>query len=178
MALSCSRRRGPAPTRRAGTPRAPNDCRSCRAAVTRLFIAARSSVSGDWILNATSRGPSPATMLASTASDVTSQPSPKLAAFARAPNVTLKLAPSGLFSAAGARPMDANFAAYAWANDQRIDGLTGQNFSPAYREKVLGAHPHLVTAAVGPSRRLCSRAPMAAVRWSAEPLVRTQARRS
>jgi putative protein-disulfide isomerase len=65
---------------------------------------------------------------------------PKLAALAGAPNLVLKFAPTGLFSGAGARPMDANFAVYAWANDQRIAGLTGQTFSLAYREKVLGAH--------------------------------------
>lgn len=65
---------------------------------------------------------------------------PKLAALARAPNIALKLAPTGLFSAGGARTMDASFAAYAWANDQRIAELTGQKFSPAYREKILGAH--------------------------------------
>jgi len=39
----------------------------------------------------------------------------------------------------GARPMDANFAAYAWANDQRIAQMTGLPFSPAYRDGVLGA---------------------------------------
>lgn len=33
--------------------------------------------------------------------------------------------------------MDDGFAAYAWANDQRIARLTGQPFSAAYRSKVL-----------------------------------------
>ena len=37
----------------------------------------------------------------------------------------------------GARSMDAQFAAYAWANDQRIARLSGQAFSEAYRQKVL-----------------------------------------
>lgn len=68
---------------------------------------------------------------------------PKLAVLARTPNVDLKLAPTGLFSGPGARPMDADFAAYAWANDQRISALTGQKFSQTYREKVLGAHGSL-----------------------------------
>jgi putative protein-disulfide isomerase len=65
---------------------------------------------------------------------------PKLAGLARAPNLALKFSPTGLFSGAGARSMDAKFAAYAWANDQRIAGLTGQTFSLAYHEEVLGAH--------------------------------------
>ncbi|WP_422846365.1 DsbA family protein [Acidovorax sp. M2(2025)] len=49
------------------------------------------------------------------------------------------LAPTGLFAGAGARPMDAQFAAYAWANDQRIQQLTGQPFTQAYRDRILGA---------------------------------------
>ncbi|MCE1194332.1 MAG: DsbA family protein [Acidovorax sp.] len=48
------------------------------------------------------------------------------------------LAPTGLFAGAGARAMDAQFAAYAWANDQRIQQLTGQPFTQAYRDRVLG----------------------------------------
>lgn len=39
--------------------------------------------------------------------------------------IEVALAPTGLFAGAGARPMDAQFAAYAWANDQRIQQLTG-----------------------------------------------------
>lgn len=46
--------------------------------------------------------------------------------------------PTGLFSGSGARPMDEAFAAYAWSNDQRIQRLTGQEFSKDYLEKVLG----------------------------------------
>jgi putative protein-disulfide isomerase len=48
------------------------------------------------------------------------------------------LLPSGLFAAAGARPLDDAFAERAWANDQRIAQLTAQPFSDAYRERVLG----------------------------------------
>lgn len=33
--------------------------------------------------------------------------------------------------------MDDAFAAYAWANDQRIERLTGQHFSERYRSQVL-----------------------------------------
>lgn len=44
----------------------------------------------------------------------------------------------GLFAGEGARPMDDAFAAYAWTNDQRIAGLTGQPFSDEYRRRVLG----------------------------------------
>jgi putative protein-disulfide isomerase len=53
--------------------------------------------------------------------------------------VEVVLAPTGLFAGAGARPMDAHFAAYAWANDQRIQQLTGQPFTQAYRDHILGA---------------------------------------
>lgn len=53
--------------------------------------------------------------------------------------VEVVLAPSGLFAGAVARPMDAQFAAYAWANDQRIQQLTGQPFTQAYRDHILGA---------------------------------------
>jgi len=50
----------------------------------------------------------------------------------------LELAPTGLFSGAGGRVMDAGFAAYAWSNDIRIQKLTGQRFSEAYHTQVLG----------------------------------------
>lgn len=63
---------------------------------------------------------------------------PVLARLQATPGVQVVLAPTGLFAGAGARPMDAQFAAYAWSNDQRIAQLTGQPFSPAYREQVLG----------------------------------------
>lgn len=53
--------------------------------------------------------------------------------------VTLQLVPTGLFSGEGARLMDAQFAEYAWMNDQRIYRLTGQVFSDVYRTRVLAA---------------------------------------
>jgi putative protein-disulfide isomerase len=55
--------------------------------------------------------------------------------------IHLELAPTGLFSDGGHR-MDAAFAAYAWSNDQRIAKLTGQPFTEAYRENVLGRLGH------------------------------------
>ncbi len=45
--------------------------------------------------------------------------------------------PTGLFARPDA-PRMADFAAHAWANDQRIAALTGQSFSAAYRAQVLG----------------------------------------
>ena len=54
-------------------------------------------------------------------------------------SVELVMAPTGLFAGAGARRMDAQFATYAWANDQRIQQLTGQPFMQAYRDQILGA---------------------------------------
>lgn len=55
-----------------------------------------------------------------------------------ASGVCIELLPTGLFSGAGARPMDEGFAAHAWANDQRIERLTGQKFTQAYQHNVLG----------------------------------------
>lgn len=69
--------------------------------------------------------------------------SPVLERLAAEPGFTLDLVPTGLFAGDGARPMDAPFASYAWANDQRIAGLTGQRFSEDYRLKVLGDHTRL-----------------------------------
>jgi len=57
----------------------------------------------------------------------------------RLKGVTVQLAPTGLFAAENGRRMDAAFADFAWQNDQRIARLTGQEFSNAYRERVLGA---------------------------------------
>lgn len=54
------------------------------------------------------------------------------------PGISIEFLPTGLFSGEGARPMNDEFAAYAWSNDQRIGQLTGQPFSEAYRQKVLG----------------------------------------
>jgi putative protein-disulfide isomerase len=64
--------------------------------------------------------------------------SPLLDRLAALPDVALTMAPTGLFSGPGARPMDAGMAAHAWSNDQRIARLTGQPFSDAYRRQVLG----------------------------------------
>lgn len=60
-----------------------------------------------------------------------------VAALAKAPHIDLHLLPGGLFAGAGARPMDDEFAAHAWRNDQRIEQLTGQRFSERYRQDVL-----------------------------------------
>ncbi|MCX5581687.1 DsbA family protein [Kaistia terrae] len=64
--------------------------------------------------------------------------SPALRRLAAHPGISIELAPTGLFSGLSARPMDSQFAAYAWSNDQRIAELSGQRFSADYREKVLG----------------------------------------
>jgi putative protein-disulfide isomerase len=61
-----------------------------------------------------------------------------LAELAAVPGVQLLPQPTGLFSGDGAHRMDAEFAAYAWAHDQRMQRLTGQPFSPEYRQRVLG----------------------------------------
>lgn len=63
--------------------------------------------------------------------------SPAIASLAAVGGLALELLPVGLFSGAGARPMDDGFAAHAWANDQRIQALTGQPFSELYRSRVL-----------------------------------------
>ena len=60
-----------------------------------------------------------------------------VSAVSRQPGIQLRLLPSGLFSGQGARSMDEGFASYAWANDQRIERLTGQAFSERYRSGVL-----------------------------------------
>lgn len=65
--------------------------------------------------------------------------SPMVRQLAGTPGITIELAPTGLFSGDGARPMDQGFAAYAWSNDQRIERLSGQRFTEAYRSKVLNA---------------------------------------
>jgi putative protein-disulfide isomerase len=69
--------------------------------------------------------------------------SPALEKLAARPDLTVQLAPTGLFSGEGARPMNDDFASYAWSNDQRIAGLTGQPFSEDYRRKVLGDRTRL-----------------------------------
>jgi putative protein-disulfide isomerase len=52
--------------------------------------------------------------------------------------LSLQLLPSGLFAGSGVRPLDESFAAHAWSSDQRIARLSGQPFSPQYRQRVLG----------------------------------------
>lgn len=59
---------------------------------------------------------------------------PALAYLAQTYPQQLELLPSGLFAGEGARPMSAQFAAYAWSNDQRIASLTGQCFSDEYHQ--------------------------------------------
>jgi len=82
-----------------------------------------------------------------------------------ASGVGIELLPTGLFSGAGARPMDEGFAAHAWSNDQRIERLTGQAFTQAYRNNVLNIRgtlldSHAATLGISaagledPSRRL------------------------
>jgi putative protein-disulfide isomerase len=61
-----------------------------------------------------------------------------IAEIAAHPNLTVLPASTGLFSGAGARPMNAQFAAFAWSNDERIASLSGQRFSDDYRNNVLG----------------------------------------
>jgi putative protein-disulfide isomerase len=63
---------------------------------------------------------------------------PALARLLESDDVVVELLPTGLFSSDGVRPMDDEFAAYAWANDRRIERLTGQRFSERYRAQVLG----------------------------------------
>jgi putative protein-disulfide isomerase len=63
--------------------------------------------------------------------------SPVIQQLGQQANIQLELAPSGLF-AGGGRTMDEAFADYAWSNDQRIAKLTGQRFTEAYRQNVLG----------------------------------------
>ncbi len=48
----------------------------------------------------------------------------------------LEVVASGIFI--GDRELTPEFARYAWENDQKIHALTGQPFSDAYRDKVLG----------------------------------------
>ncbi|WP_127558521.1 DsbA family protein [Saccharospirillum alexandrii] len=63
---------------------------------------------------------------------------PAISPLAQGTDVTLNLLPTGLFSDQASRPMDDDFAAFAWSNDQRIAHLTGQRFTETYRQSVLG----------------------------------------
>ena len=62
---------------------------------------------------------------------------PALAELAEAFPDALTLMPSGLFSEENARDISPEWAAYAWRNDQRIEQITGQQFSTAYYNHVL-----------------------------------------
>jgi putative protein-disulfide isomerase len=64
--------------------------------------------------------------------------SPVLRALAEREGYSVVLAPSGLFCGERGRPMNDEFAAYAWTNDQRIAQLTRQRFTEQYRRDVLG----------------------------------------
>ena len=64
--------------------------------------------------------------------------SPTIGRLAAHDGVRLALAPTGLFAGSGARTMNADFAAFAWSNDQRIEKLSGQRFTEAYRQQILG----------------------------------------
>ncbi|MDO9404832.1 MAG: DsbA family protein [Polaromonas sp.] len=68
---------------------------------------------------------------------------PALLLAGQTPGLDIQLMPTGLFSDAGARPLDSAFAAYAWSNDQRIEKLTGQRFTEPYRQQILQG-PHQV----------------------------------
>ncbi len=61
--------------------------------------------------------------------------------------IEVELAPTGLFSGRGARPVDAQFAAFAWSNDLRIAALTGRTFTEAYRERILGKQGSMLDSA-------------------------------
>lgn len=56
----------------------------------------------------------------------------------QAAGVKVDLLPTGLFSDPG-KVMTAEFADYAWKNDQQIAGMTGQVFTEAYCRQVLQA---------------------------------------
>ncbi|GLH80488.1 DsbA family protein [Bradyrhizobium sp. SSBR45G] len=64
---------------------------------------------------------------------------PAIETLAARDGIALELLPTGLFAGRGAGRMDAQFAEYAWSNDQRIAKLTGQRFTDDYRKRILGA---------------------------------------
>lgn len=64
---------------------------------------------------------------------------PAIAGLARDWPEQITLAPNALFSGTGARALNADWADYAWTNDQRIAAKTGQVFSEAYHRDVLNA---------------------------------------
>lgn len=70
-----------------------------------------------------------------------------IAALGQHPAIDLRPLATGLFAGNGARPMK-SFAAQAWANDQRIAALSGEEFSETYRRDVLGAADALLDSTV------------------------------
>jgi Predicted protein-disulfide isomerase len=62
---------------------------------------------------------------------------PALAGLAETFPDSLTLMPSGLFAEENSRDISPEWAAYAWRNDQRIEQITGQQFSSAYYNHVL-----------------------------------------
>lgn len=52
-------------------------------------------------------------------------------------SLNVELAPTGLF-VGGGRVISPAFAEYAWSNDMRIAQMTGQQFTQAYKQQVLG----------------------------------------
>ncbi len=63
--------------------------------------------------------------------------SPMIQRLASESSINLELLPTGLFAGTGARALDSAFADYAWANDKRIEKLTGQLFTQEYLDNVL-----------------------------------------
>ena len=59
------------------------------------------------------------------------------------PDLSINLLATGLFAGENARPMDDQFASFAWSNDQRISSLSGQPFSDTYRHNILGNRTRL-----------------------------------
>lgn len=63
---------------------------------------------------------------------------PAMQALADSLSLPLQMWPSGQFARPHQRPMTREFSNYAWENDQHIQQLTGQVFSPTYQRLVLG----------------------------------------
>lgn len=66
--------------------------------------------------------------------------SPAIEVLSQQSDLIIELAPTGLFAGKSGRTMDADFAEYAWANDVRIEKMTGQRFTAQYRQQILGQH--------------------------------------
>lgn len=100
---------------------------------------------------------------------------PALAKLQRVADLTLELLPTGLFADQGARAMDADFANFAWSNDQRIATRTGQDFSEAYRRLVLADHHQRFDS--GPATLALSAVAVTAPAWEYEVLKTIQSSR-